>query len=130
MIMEKEILETVLTELLEEQKVTSQLLRELIEQGKVTQEKVAAFGQKMETLKIIAPPASTVGIKNVVHEGLMAVAKMVESQPKNVVRQFRFLLFPETNTAYYYKLVFGRLLGYGGLFVIAAFLIQLGKYLL
>jgi hypothetical protein len=38
-----------------------------------------------------------------------SIKETMDRQPAPVNRQFRILLFPETNTMQYYKLVFGRL---------------------
>jgi hypothetical protein len=44
---------------------------------------------------------------------------------KQPVKQYRFLLFPETNQGQYYKIVFGRLIPWGILLVVLTFLFAL-----
>lgn len=46
---------------------------------------------------------------------------------KQPVKQYRFLLFPETNQGQYYKIVFGRLIPWGILLVVITFLFSLGQ---
>ena len=52
----------------------------------------------------------------------------VMSQPKSIVRQFRILLFPEQNAGKYYRLVFGRLLFWMMIFLLATYLFALSKH--
>lgn len=47
--------------------------------------------------------------------------------PKLEFKQFRFLLFPETNQGQYYKIVFGRLIPWGILTVLLAGRFSLGQ---
>ena len=63
--MEPKILETVLTEVLEELKNNSQAILELTEEVTVLKEKVSVFEKKQEQLQIIAPPADTAPIEKV-----------------------------------------------------------------
>lgn len=46
---------------------------------------------------------------------------------KQPVKQYRFLLFPETNQGQYYKIVFGRLIPWGILFMGLVFLFALAQ---
>jgi hypothetical protein len=52
---------------------------------------------------------------------------IIEEQPKNITKNFRILLFPEHNAREYYKVVFGRLLFWMMIFLIATYLFSLGK---
>jgi len=128
--MELEIVQTVLTDMLEEQKTTNQLNQEVAAKLKELQEKVTGFEQKLETIHLTAPPVDVLPVQKEVSRGIAAVAKIVEAQPKNVIRQFRLLVFPETNAGYYYKIVFGRLIPWAFAFAGLVFLIALGnKYI-
>ncbi|MGX5688349.1 hypothetical protein [Arcticibacter tournemirensis] len=57
---------------------------------------------------------------------LVEQLKKVKSEPP-AVKQHRFLLFPETNQGQYYKIVFGRLLPWGLLFVATTYCFSLGQ---
>ena len=51
----------------------------------------------------------------------------IAAQDKPIVRQFRILLFPEQGVREYYKLIFGRVLGWGLLFITITYGYFLGK---
>ena len=128
--MELEIVQTVLTDMLEEQKATNQLNQEVVAKLKELEEKVTGFDQKLETVHLTAPPVNLTPVQKEIMGGIKVVTQIVEAQPKNVIRQFRLLFFPETNAGYYYKIVFGRLIPWGFAFAGLVFLIALGnKYI-
>jgi len=56
---------------------------------------------------------------------LNAVKTKLDDQPKQS-RQIRFLLFPETNQGQYYKIVFGRLIPWGLVFLVATYIFITG----
>jgi hypothetical protein len=125
--MEPKIIETVLTEVLNELKDNNQAILELT--GKMTTlgDKVAAFEKNQEQLKIVAPPANTAPIEKLAENYFLKFYRLVEAQPKKVVRQFRLVLFPETNTDRYYKIVFGRIIPWSYGLAAVFFLISFGK---
>jgi len=125
--MDIQVVETVLTEILEELKSLHKVLEEVTARSNALEQKVNGFSEKQEKLPIIAPPIDTRPIEKIASRYFMEFCRIIEAQPKKVVRNFRLLLFPETNTGYYYKIIFGRLIPWGGLFVVAAFLISLGS---
>jgi len=125
--MEPKILETVLTEVLEELKNNSQAILELTEEVTVLKEKVSVFEKKQEQLQIIAPPADTAPIEKVAENYFLEFCRLVEAQPKKVVRQLRLVLFPEYNTDRYYKIVFGRIIPWSFGLAAVFFLVSLGK---
>jgi hypothetical protein len=55
------------------------------------------------------------------------VQATIMAQPKSIVRQIKILLFPEQNAREDYRLVFGRLLFWMMIFLIATYLFVLGK---
>jgi hypothetical protein len=114
--MQQEILETVLTEVLEDMKIAHQAIRELTEQVKGTKEQVEGFDQKVKEMMIYVPPIDTKPFEKIVAQCFQNVCTTVENQPKNVIHQRRLLLFPETNAGQYYKIIFGRLIPWGLLF--------------
>jgi len=50
----------------------------------------------------------------------------LDKLPKSANRQFRVLLFPETNQGQYYKIVFGRLIPWGLCFMVATYIFITG----
>lgn len=92
--MEKEIIETVLIEVLEEQKQTNQLIEQ---NNKLVQSVKEELKQQKETFSV-----SILSRLNTLKEEL--------SNPlQPAKREFRILLFPEHGTLNYYKVVFGRI---------------------
>jgi len=66
-------------------------------------------------------PSDMVQIK----QSLAKISACIENEPKPIVKSYRFLLFPETNAGTYYKIVFGRLIPWGMVFVAIACLFSL-----
>ncbi len=58
---------------------------------------------------------------------LVKIENLFEKQPKQVNRQYRLLLFPETDQGQYYKIVFGRLIPWGIAFMTATYLFFLAE---
>jgi hypothetical protein len=125
--MELQIVETVLKDMLDEQKTTNQLNQALTEKVKELAGKVEGFDQKLDHQQVIAPPADTKPLEKIVTGGLVDVARIVDGQPKNVIKQVRLLLFPETNAGQYYKIIFGRLIPWVMALVGATYLFMLGQ---
>lgn len=125
--METDILETVLKDVSEDQKENNRIIVDL--SGKVTglTEKVSAFEENQQKIKVVAPPADTSPIENIAAKYFLEYCRLLEGQPKKIVRQFRLVLFPESNTDRYYKIVFGRLIPWSYGLIAAIFLISLGK---
>ena len=100
--MENEIIETVLTEILEEQK-----------QGNLLSQKNAQFlADQVLILKQVEEKSALQNeeIKSFFITNIEALSSQLGSQAKPVKREFRILLFPEHGTTEYYKVVFGRIL--------------------
>lgn len=109
--MEKEIIETVLIEVLEEQKQINQLI-EL--NNKLVQSVKEELKQQKETFSV-----SILSRLNTLKEEL--------SNPlQPVKREFRILLFPEHGTLNYYKVVFGRIFFWLVILCIAKYAYLLG----
>jgi len=125
--METEIIETVLTDLLDEQKASNQLNRELTEKVGQLEKKVESFQEMLGKQKIIAPLADLAPVEKMVDQHMQAIHALVESQPKNVIRQVRLLLFPETNAGQYYRIVFGRLIPWTLGLILATYGFSLGQ---
>jgi len=125
--MDLQVLKDALNENLKEQQTTNKQIEDLTREVKDSGQKVDGFGQKLEDQKIIAPPADTGPIQGILTDFLGRITRIVMDQPKTVVRQWRFLLFPETNAGQYYKIVFGRLIPWGFAFIATAFIFSLGR---
>ena len=125
--MDKDIMETVLTEILEEQKKSNLLISKntqvLVEHDK----RLSAIDNKLDN-KLLAPvPTDTKQVERLIAEGVNKTTSIVADQPKQVIHQTRILLFPEHDARGYYKIVFGRILGWFVLVLIATYLFMLGK---
>lgn len=55
-----------------------------------------------------------------------SIQETLKKQPVPVHKQWRVLLFPETNQGQYYKIVFGRLIPWGFCFVVLTYLFVCG----
>jgi len=73
------------------------------------------------------PAIDTKPIVSLLEKHSEKITKVLEGQPKNVVYQLRYLLFPEDNIGYYYKIVFGHLIPWGIVIIIFAYLLNLGS---
>lgn len=107
---ERETLEIVLKEILEEQQKSGKIN---LDQASAIDEltiKVNSFNEKLENLKIIAPPVSTKSFEEILKKVIIDMQMTVDSQPKVVTRKFQILLFPEQDAKLFYKIIFGRLL--------------------
>jgi len=124
--MEIEILDTVLKDMLEEQKTANNLTQEQNVKLDLLTQKVETFEQRLDQLKVIAPPADTGPIQTILKDGMQAMNWILENQPKSVIRQTRLVLFPESNPDRYYKIVFGRLIPWVILTIAVICLIPLG----
>ena len=125
--MENEVLQTVLTEVLEE-------LKEVKEQQAMTTRSIQEVRDKVEWIGrklpdgITKPPAMEVDVMTrSINEGFDRVKTLFEAQQKSITRQFKILFFPEHNAMEYYKIVFGRLLFWMFVFLIAAYLFVIAK---
>ena len=125
--MESEVLVTAITELAEDQKATGQQLEDLTKQVKEIGEKVEGFTDKLTNLQVIAPALDTRPVVAKLSEFLQRVTAILEAQPKNVVREYRLLLFPADNADKYYRIIFGRLFGWAVLILICTYLFNLGQ---
>jgi hypothetical protein len=124
--MDNEIMESVLTEILEDQKSGARAIQEIGASIKVLTGAVDSFQTKLEQQKVITPPADTQIVQKIVADGILKIHETVAGQPKTVTRNFRLLLFPEMY-AESYRIVFGRLLFWMMISLIATFLFMLGK---
>lgn len=125
--MDNEIMESVLTEILEEQKLAARATQELGATLKALAGQVDSFQKKLEHQKVIAPPANTKVVQEIVADGILKIQQTVAGQPKSITRNFRLLLFPEMYAENYYRIVFGRLLFWMIMLLLATYLFVMGK---
>lgn len=116
--MENEIIETVLTEVLEEQKQSSFLAEK---NGQYLQEQVAILKRMEERTS-----RQNEEIKTFVMAKMETFSTQVSSHAQLVKREFRILLFPEYGTTNYYKIVFGRIFFWLVMLCIAKYAYLLG----
>ena len=115
--MELEVFRNAMTEQLTEQQTTNRLIEELISQVRDLTQKVEKFEEKLDAKQILALPPNTAPITRILIDFMDRISKIVADHPKSIVRQWRLVLFPETNAGQYYKVVFGRLIPWGLLFI-------------
>lgn len=106
--MEKDTLEIVLKEILDEQKNANKINGDLILAVNQLTGKINGFNEKLEKQKIVVPALDIKPVQEVIKKGVKDMELMAGSQPKNVTRKFQILLFPEQDAKLFYKIVFGR----------------------
>jgi len=125
--MDNEIMESVLTEILEEQKSGAKAMQGLSASIKALTGAVDSFQTKLDQKKVVAPPADTRLVQEIVADGILKIQEIVAGHPKTVTRNFRLLLFPEMYAENYYRIVFGRLLFWMLIALTGSYLFVLGK---
>ncbi len=125
--MEKEILETVLIELLEESKRINLLVEEQNKEIQELKSTISVFNRKLTDINVLAPDPDTRPLTKIVAEGISSIQKIVTAQPKEVVHEKRILFFPEWNQKLYYKIIFGRILFWILWVIIATYCYFLGQ---
>jgi hypothetical protein len=125
--MEAEIIQTVLTEVVEELKELIRQYAKLMAVVADLNNKVDDFELKLTNIKVTPPAPNLQPITSTINEGLLRIREFIQGQSKSITRQYRILLFPEHYAAEYYRIVFGRLLFWMMVFLIASYLFALGK---
>jgi hypothetical protein len=83
------------------------------------------YSASLDTIIQAVDEIKVSGSKRLELDLLNVINKKLDNQPKPA-RQIRFLLFPETNQAQYYKIVFGRLIPWGLAFMVATYIFITG----
>ena len=125
--MEKEIIETVLTEILEELKQLKTLTTNNTNATLNNTNRLTVITDKLESKQVIKPDMNTQSIEQIILSGLARINSTISQKPAPVKREFRILLFPEYNTTEYYRIVFGRIIFWLVVLVIAKYLYLLGS---
>jgi hypothetical protein len=118
--MDNEIIEPVLTEILEEIKTTNGLNKEY---NLALKEQKNRLVQIQETL---LQKDEYLALLKLVHEKITTLSNVITQQPSPAKREFRILLFPEYNTVQYYKIVFGRVIFWLVILCVAKYLYLFG----
>lgn len=105
---EKDSLELVLEEFTEEQKLHTKTVDDLVKAINGLSGKFTELEGKLENLKGKEILTDTKSIQEIVKKGIIDMKLVVAAQPKNVIRKFQLLLFPEQDAKLFYRVVFGR----------------------
>lgn len=105
---EKESIELVLEEFAEDQKLFHKTVGDLVTAVNGLTDRVKQIEIKLENPPGITVSADTRPIQEIVKKGFTDTRLIVAGQPKNVIRKFQILLFPEQDAKLFYKIVFGR----------------------
>ncbi|TRW25971.1 hypothetical protein FMM05_07045 [Flavobacterium zepuense] len=105
---EKEALQLVLEEFTQEQKISNQNIGELIIAVTNVGNKIDEFRKEQEMHKAVPAVTDTKPVEAILQKGFLDIKYMIGTQPKNILRKFQILLFPEQNHKLFYKIVFGR----------------------
>jgi hypothetical protein len=129
--MDELTLKEILTEQLEENKAVRKFMEELRqhikEKDEFIEDMFATFEHEYSNLKVFAPEPDLSEVKATLDQRLAGIQQAIEKKPIPVIRQLRLLLFPETNTAYYYKLTLGRILPWLVAVLAITYLYSLGQ---
>jgi hypothetical protein len=125
--MEREIIETVLTEVLEELKELKKLNIENADVAIENGNRLSSIEKKFGNNKITEPYINTQHLERIIFLEMEKINARIDQKPPPVRREFRILLFPEYNTKEYYRIVFGRIIFWLVLLVIAKYLYLLAN---
>ncbi len=125
--MEKEIIETVLSEILEEIKIihTENNTKENHVEKLII--KIQFWEEKILLAKNKTPEINLLPLQMELEKSEKRLEQIIITQPKNVIHKKQILLFPETGAREYYRIVFGRFFFWMMMFLLASYLFALGK---
>jgi len=123
--MEDEIIETVLKEILDEIKIIHEQNLDRKKSEEDFKNKIQLIEKKL--LSIESKTSSINLLQVQLETNVKRMEKIINEQPKNIIHKKQILLFPEYGAREYYKLVFGRLLFWMMMFLLAFYLFSLGK---
>jgi hypothetical protein len=125
--MEKEKLEIVLEDILDELKTVNNLMHEQKQQTSQMQQRFFAFEEKINQLnEVTTPVVETKFIQDSINAAVNKMQLTVSELSRPVIRQWRFLLFPEHNAKEYYSVIF-RLIMWMTFVCMGVYLFALGK---
>lgn len=125
--MDSEIIETVLTEILGELKQSNLLNKENNMALAENKNMLISIENKLKSNDLIKPVVDTRPLEKIIYRGIHNIGGMINKPPEKPSREFRILLFPEHNTKEYYQIVFGRVIFWLVVLVIAKYFYLLGS---
>ncbi len=105
---DRDTLELVLQEFVDEQKTTNQHIIELIKRSDELKEKLKQFENHTRKSQTVTANSDTKPFLLLLQKGLADIKTILGNQPKSVVKKFQLLLFPEQDAKLFYRIVFGR----------------------
>ncbi len=105
---ERGSLRLVLEEFAQEQAQQSKSIGDLITTVNGLTDKFKSFEEKLDKPQSINISTDIKPIQKIVKNGIIDMKLTVAGQPKNVLRKFQLLLFPEQDAKLFYKVVFSR----------------------
>ena len=105
---ERETLQLVLEEFTQEQKTNNQHIEALIIAVNNVGNKIDGFIKEHKPGKNVLEPLDIKPIEAILQKSFLDIKYMIGRQPKNIIRKFQILLFPEQDAKLFYKIVFGR----------------------
>lgn len=122
--MDPEIIETVLTEILEEIRLSNKLLREYNQALQINTLELSRVANQPITQPPKTPSIDTAKLERIIDNKLEQFSGKLDDLPRK--HSLRILLFPEHGTREYYKIVFGRIICWLVILCIAKFAFVLG----
>lgn len=122
--MNEEILQSVLTESMEEQRYTTVNVGLLTKAVEDISEKIATIENKVAALKITVPEPGLKQVKELLKEHYQLLQVLIGAQPKEVRQIKQTVLFPiESHKLEFYKAVLGQFFKWTTILVIALVII-------
>ena len=123
--MDEEIIKPVLREILYEIKTIQEEIMHRETYDVELKNKVQLIEKKLVSIRMITVDTSIMVYE--IESYLEKIEKLIKERPKEIIHKRQILLFPEYNPEAYYKLVFGRILFWMLMFLLAYFLFSLGR---
>src|ERR1019366_942848 len=123
--MDEEIIKPVLLEILYEIKTIQEEIMHRETYDDELKNKVQLIEKRLVTIRMLSDDTSIMLYE--IDSYLEKIEKLIKEQPKEIIQKRQILLFPENNPEPYYKLVFGRILFWMLMFLLAYFLFSLGR---
>lgn len=124
--MEKEIIETVLTDISEDLRHSNKLNNENSKVVSEMKARLEAFEKKLDKTSLALGNGGIGEIEKIISKRFDNLGAKLEERPEKTRREFRILLFPEYNTREYYKVVFGKIIFWLVILVLAKYAYLLG----
>lgn len=120
--LQKDTLEIVLNEFMEEQKQANKINTDLVSAINQLTGKVNSFNEKLDSFKLAVPGPDFTLLQEILRKVISQVQLMISTQPKNIIRKIQILLFPEQDAKLFYKIVFGRCFMWMTIMLVLSFL--------